>query len=268
LRAAHQVLERPVVFEDPIALQIIGAEIAGQIALDSDLYRTPWRVSLRAFLVARSRYAEEELARAFEHGTRQYVVLGAGMDTFAYRNPHGAQLRVFEVDHPRTQAGKRTRLQAQGIALPPWLVFVPVDFEKDSLAERLRAAGFDAAAPAFLSWLGVSMYLTRDAVMQTLRFVALGCARGSQIVFDYSVPDDALGESERAARARLGGRVAGIGEPFLSHFDPASLARELVALGFSATSDFGAQEANERYFTNRTDGFSVRGSTRIMTARV
>jgi methyltransferase (TIGR00027 family) len=267
-RAAHQLLERPLVFDDPIALRILGAEIVTQIALDRERYQAPAACALRAFLVARSRYAEDELERAFKQGTSQYVVLGAGLDTFAYRNPHPARLRVFEVDHPATQAWKRARLQEQRIGLPPSLAFVAVDFERDSLADRLRAAGFHDTAPAFISWLGVSMYLTRDAVMQTLHWVAASCARGSEIVFDYSVPDDALDEGERLSRARLGARVAGAGEPFISRFDPVALTRDLDAMGFGALSDFGAMEANARYFAGRTDGFSVRGSTRILTARV
>lgn len=268
LRAAHQLLDRPLVFEDPIALRILGAHVAKQIALDSDRFHTPTARALRAFLAMRSRYAEDELARAMSEGTAQYIVLGAGFDTFAYRNPHGDGLRVFEVDHPATQSWKRARLQDEEIEPPRSLSFVPVDFERDSLAERLRSAGLRGDAPVFVSWLGVSMYLTRDAVMQTLGFVAASCARGSEIVFDFSVPDEALGEPQRASRARLAERVAGLGEPFVSHFDPVQLAAEVAALGFSATSDFGAREANERYFAGRTDGFAVRGSTRIMTARV
>ena len=267
-RAAHQLLERPLVFDDPVALRILGAQRVKWLALNLDRYQTLRSRAMRAFLVTRSRYAEDELARVYQQGTRQYIVLGAGLDTFAYRNPHGKRLRVFEVDHPSTQAWKRARLRNQGIELPRSLSFVPVDFEKDSLANRLRRAGFRRNAPVFISWLGVTMYLTRDAVMQTLRFVAGSCARGSEIVFDFSLPDEALGEAARTLRAQRAERVARIGEPWISYFDPASLAKDLTAMGFSQASSFGSNEANERYFANRTDGFSVRGSGRIMTARV
>jgi methyltransferase (TIGR00027 family) len=177
-------------------------------------------------------------------------------------------LRVFEVDHPATQAWKRAHLQETGIGLPRSLTFVPVDFEKDSLAARLREAGFVQDAPVFISWLGVTMYLTRDSVMQTLRFVAGSCARGSEIVFDFSLPDEALGEAERALRTVRAKRVANIGEPWISQFDPDALAGELAAMGFSNASSFGAAEANERYFSGRTDTLRFRGSARIMTARV
>ena len=212
----------------------------------------------RAFLVARSRYAEDELERLYQEGVRQYIVLGAGLDTFAYRNAHGKHLRVFEVDHPSTQAWKRTQLREHGIGLAPSLRFVPVDFEKWLLADGLRKAGFRRSAPVFVSWLGVTMYLTRDAVMQTRNFFAKSCARGSEIVFDFSLPDEALGEAERVSRARRAQRVARVGEPWISRFDPPALVRELAAMGFSQAEYFGANEANKRYFGDRADGFSVR----------
>jgi len=267
-RAAHQILERPLVFDDPVALRILGAERVKQLALNLDRLQTPGERAMRAFLVMRSRYAEDQLARVHSGGTAQYLVLGAGLDTFAYRNPYGTRLRVFEIDDPSTQAWKRARLADQGIELPRTLTFVPVDFEKDSLDDHLRRAGFKRNAPVFISWLGVTMYLTQDAVMQTLQFVARSCARGSEIVFDFSLPDEALGEIERAARARRAKVVASLGEPWISYFDPAMLSKQLIALGFAQTNDLGAREANQRYFANRTDGFSVRGSARIMTARV
>jgi methyltransferase (TIGR00027 family) len=267
-RAAHQLLETPLVFEDPLALRILGAERVKSIALNLPRFRSAGSRAMRAFLVTRSRYAEDELARACRDGVRQYLVLGAGLDTFAYRHAYGPRLRVFEVDHPSTQAWKRAQLREQAIRIPRSLTFVPVDFEKDSLAARLREAGFRRDAPVFISWLGVTMYLTQDAVFQTLRFVARSCARGSAIVFDFSLPDELLGEAEREARARRAARVAAAGEPWISHFDPARLAGALAASGFSATSVIGAAEANELYFAGRTDGFRLRGSARIMLARV
>jgi methyltransferase (TIGR00027 family) len=267
-RAAHQILDRPLVFDDPVALRILGAQRVKQLALELDRFQTPSARAMRAFLVMRSRYVEDELAHVHKAGTTQYLVLGAGLDTFAYRSPYGRRLRVFEIDHPSTQEWKRARLAEQGIELPCSLTFVPVDFEKDSLADRLRCAGFMGNAPVFISWLGVTMYLTQDAVMQTLRFVAESCARGSEIVFDFSLPDEALGEVERGARARRAELVARVGEPWITHFDPASLSKQLTAMGFSQATVIGAREANQRYFADRSDGFSVRGSGCIMTARV
>src|SRR6185436_10266000 len=147
-RAALQLLETPPVFEDPLALRIFGAEGVAWLGRNLDRYRTNSSRFMRAFLVMRSRYAEDELARAVAGGVQQYVVLGAGLDTFAYRNPH-RNLRVFEVDHPSTQAWKRRRLQEQSIELPHSLTFAPVDFETQTLADGLRSAGFRADRPAF-----------------------------------------------------------------------------------------------------------------------
>jgi methyltransferase (TIGR00027 family) len=267
-RAAHQLLERPLIFDDPVALQMLGARRVKWLALNLERYRTPSRRAWRAFLVTRSRYAEDELARTYAQGVRQYIVLGAGLDTFAYRNPHGRRLRVYEVDHPTTQAWKRAQLREHGIALPRSLTFVSVDFEKQSLAGRLQRSGVRRNAPVFISWLGVTMYLTREAVIQTLRFVAQSCARGSEIVFDFGVPDAALGEWERKLRAQHAQRVAALGEPWISYFEPAALAAELTAMGYSQAHSLGSEDLNARYFAGRADGFRLYGSGRIMTARV
>ena len=267
-RAAHQLLERPLIFDDPMALHMLGARRVKWLALNLERYRAPGRRAWRAFLVTRSRYAEDELARAYREGTRQYIVLGAGLDTFAYRNPHGKRLRVFEVDHPSTQAWKRAQLREHGIGLPRSLTFVPVDFERQSLALRLREAGWRRDAPVFISWLGVAVYLTRDAVMQTLRFVAESCARGSEIVFDFGVPDAALDELERKRRAEQARGVAAVGEPWISYFDPQALAEDMRAMGYSDAMSSGTKELNARYFALRTDGFGLYGSGRIMSARV
>jgi methyltransferase (TIGR00027 family) len=200
-RAVHQLLEVPRIFDDPVALRIFGARGVARLAQALERYRTDASRAMRAFLVLRSRFAEDGLAAAFRRGTRQYVVLGAGLDTFAYRNPHRG-LRVFEVDHPTTQRWKRARLAEQAIELPRSLTFAPVDFERQSLGDGLRKARFDLQAPAFVSWLGVTIYLTRPAVMDTLGFVAKSCARGSEIVFDFGMPAD-RSAMRRGVRARL-----------------------------------------------------------------
>jgi methyltransferase (TIGR00027 family) len=175
----------------------------------------------------------------------------------------------MEVDHPETQSWKRKQLQHQGIDVPASVRFVAVDFEKESLAERLQSSGFDNAAPAIISWLGVTMYLGREAVMQTLRFAAQTCARGSRIVFDFSLPDDLLSEAERLRRDERARKVAEIGEPWISRFHPTSLTSDLLALGFSEAVPLGPRELNARYFSARADGLRVVGSSgRIMIARV
>jgi methyltransferase (TIGR00027 family) len=188
-RAAHQLLDQPRVLDDPLALRIIGAEAAAALRTNPKEHHAFAR-AFRAFMAARSRYAEDELARAVASGVRQYVVLGAGLDTFAYRNPHDG-LRVFEVDHPATQAWKRERLQAAGIAVPSSLTFVPIDFERQTLADGLERAGFDHRIAAFFSWLGVTPYLTREACMSTLSLIAKMPA-SSGVVFDFAIDPSLL----------------------------------------------------------------------------
>jgi methyltransferase (TIGR00027 family) len=266
LRAAHQILDKPLIFDDPIALRIIGTRT--ELALRSNPERFNTHRYLRAFIVFRSRYAEDELARAVMRGTCQYVILGAGLDTFPYRNPYPeSSLRVFEVDHPATQSWKRQRLGESGIATPDSLVFVPIDFERQTLADGLKKTGFRAEQPSFFSWLGVVVYLTKPAVMETFKFVA-SLPVGSEIVFDYSVPPSLLTEKQRSAREAGAKRVATIGEPWITYLDPPSFKSELQEMGFRHVEDLSPEEANERYFKNRADGLRLGGAGRLMKARV
>ncbi len=255
-RAAHQLLDHPRVLDDPLALRIIGAEAAEELRSNPKEHHAFSR-AFRAFMAARSRYAEDELACAVARSVRQYVVLGAGLDTFGYRNPH-AGLRVFEVDHPATQAWKRERLQEAGIAVPAALTFVPVDFERQTLAEGLRLAGFDLSASAFFSWLGVTPYLTHEACVSTLSFVAKMPAGGG-VVFDFAVDPALLNAGQRQALGALSERVARYGEPFQLFFDPRKLQEELKGMGFQRTECLQGKELNARYFKDRDDGLLVRG---------
>ncbi|MFH1952086.1 MAG: class I SAM-dependent methyltransferase [Pseudomonadota bacterium] len=264
-RAAHQFLDVPKVFDDPLALRIICENAKKGIWVD--LCQLQKKRSLRAFIALRSRYAEDELALAIQRGVRQYVILGAGLDTFGYRNPYPAsRLRVFEVDLPATQTWKRVRLREAEITIPDSLTFAPVDFEQQTLADGLNRAGFRADEPAFFSMLGVVVYLTKSAVMETFKFVA-SLPAGSEIVFDYGILSSMLSERQRSAREYLARRVADIGEPWITYFDPASLARDLRAMGFKQVDDLGPEAAKERYFKDRTDGLRISGSARLMKAR-
>jgi methyltransferase (TIGR00027 family) len=262
-RAAHQLHDSPIVFNDPVAVPILGA------AYEEALRRTPLRpdrpfsTALRAFLVARSRYAEDNLKRAVENGVQQYVLLGAGLDTFAYRSPY-PQLRVFEVDHPATQQWKRELLERNLIAIPESLSYTPVDFERQSLAEQLHDAGFDRTAPAFFAWLGVVPYLTPEAFRATLSFIADQPA-GSGLTLDYSQPREALPPLERLAHDSLASRVEKAGEPFRLFFTPPGMAAEFCR--FHGLEDLGAVEINARYFAGRTDQLAMRGNAgRLLTA--
>ena len=219
-------------------------------------------------MAARSRYAEDELALGVRRGVRQYVVLGAGLDTFAYRNPYPeGVLDVFEVDHPATQAWKRASLQEAGIMLPRNLTFAPVDFEAQTLAGALRVAGCDPGQRTFFAWLGVTPYLRAEAVMATLRFIAAAPV-GSSVVFDYLISPALLNAAERSAFDSLAHRVASAGEPWQAVFDPQTLKREVRAVGFRHAADMGPAEINARYFKDRMDGLRVGGLAHLMSAQV
>ena len=265
-RAAHQLLDDPRVFDDPLALKMIGEKAAAQLERELDRERSVWGGALRAHMAVRSRFAEDRLKLAYEAGVRQYVVLGAGLDTFAWRNPH-ADLQVFEVDHPSTQAWKRHRLQKSGVASPDSLIYAPVDFEAQTLQQGLAEAGFDPGLPAFFSWLGVVMYLTEDAAFRTLAYVA-NLPAGSEIVFDFPVTEGHMTPLLRRAVSRLAQRVAALGEPFRSAYDPGELVTRLRALGFSQAETLGTDALNRLYFAGRRDGLRLRGPGRLARATV
>ncbi len=267
-RAAHQIFDTPRVLDDPLAMRIIGAELAARTQAAALEHSAMPSRALRAFLVARSRYAEDELARAVSDGIRQYVVLGAGLDTFAYRNPHAeAGLRVFEVDHPATQAWKREQLRAAGIDIPAKTVFVPVDFERETITDGLQRVGFATHQKTFFSWLGVTPYLTDRAFSETVDFIA-SMPPGSGVVFDYAVPRQSLKFLERLVFDRISARVAAAGEPFQLFFDPKQLAQRLHQIGFTHLEDLGVAEINARYFAGRSDKLRVRGALgRMISAR-
>ncbi len=262
-RAAHQLLDNPKVFDDPLAIAIAGED--SEPPADTE---HPFSRALRAFLAVRSRYAEDWLAAAVERGVRQYVVLGAGLDTFAYRNPfQSAGLRVFEVDHPATQEWKRARLDEARIPIPQEMTFAAVDFERESLADGLLRAGFKQRQPAFFSWLGVTPYLSRPAFDATIQFIA-SMPSGSGVVFDFAVERSLLSPLQQQALDVMAARVARAGEPFQLFFDPAALARDLACLGFVNIEDLNADRINARYFAGRSDGLAVSGGGHLLGAEI
>ena len=263
-RAAHQIYDaRPLVLDDPIAVPILGDTYAEELRRTPTRPDRPFSVGLRALLVARSRYAEDNLAQAVSRGVMQYVLLGAGLDTFAHRNPYH-QLRVFEVDHPATQQWKRELLQSNNIPTPANLIYAAVDFERHSLDEQLRIAGFDTEAPAFFAWLGVVPYLTLAAFRSTVSFIG-SQGVGSGVVLDYGQPRSALPFFEKLAHDSIASRVQQAGEPFQLFFTPPEIAREFSS--FSTLEDLGATEINARYFADRSDSLKLLGSAaRLLSA--
>jgi methyltransferase (TIGR00027 family) len=266
-RAVHQLVDSPLVFADRLALSVIDPDAARQLQEDPGRHNaSAVSRALRAFVCVRSRVSEDSLAGAVAGGVEQCVVLGAGFDTFAYRNPYPS-LRVFEVDHPATQAVKRARLAAAGVALPPTLRYVPADLAQAPLGQVLIDAGFDTSRPAFVSWLGVVPYLTLADITATLRWLGALPSR-TAIVFDYGIPPESLPVALRGRYQQLRQRVAALGEPFLTFLDPAAVAALLTATGFTAITDLGPEDINGRYFANRVDGLRVSLAGRIVHATV
>ena len=262
-RAMHQKLDRPLVFDDPLALPLLAP--LGELA-------TPPRTApIRAWMAARSRFAEDALARARARGCTQYVLLGAGLDTFAYRQASGhtpaPPLPVFEVDHPDTQRWKRSLLREAGIGEPSGVTYVPVDLARSGLAEALSAAGYRAHEPACFAWLGVTPYLTEDAIHDTLRVVRSLNPRG-EIVFDYLVAGRELSWRSRLAQYMIERYVARLGEHVLSHLSPSRLAPRLRESGWSTVDDIDCPALNALYFADRADGLRISGGVaRIVHAR-
>lgn len=252
-RALHQALDGGVIFRDPFASTVLDDETLSrldEIAADASL--RPWRL----FIAARSRFSEDALAASVARNARQVVVLGAGLDTFSLRNPYTALgVRVFEVDYPATQDWKRERLQHAGLAVPASLTFAPIDFERQSLADGLNAAGFRADRPAFFQWLGVVPYLTRAAVSTTLDFIA-GMPE-SEVVFDYAEPLQNYPADRRARVIAVAAMAAERGEPWLSLFDPAELSELLRSKGFSMVEDLGLGEISDRLYGALKHGISI-----------
>jgi methyltransferase (TIGR00027 family) len=242
-RAAHQVLDHGSILHDPFAMKILHEDEKDALQFAN---AHPLASIGRLFTAARSRIAEDALSGAVDRGIRQIVILGAGLDTFALRSPLGArQIRIYEVDHPATQAWKRQRLAEAQLPIPQWLTFVPVDFERDDLGEKLVAAGFQQNSPAFFTWLGVVPYLTQDAIGRTLDYMA--SIQNSEAVFDYMEPPQALSEEMRELVAKRTEQLEKIDERWASRFEPDGIAAILRSHGFCDVEDINFQEIRSRF---------------------
>ena len=250
-RAAHQLADRPPVLEDPIAVRLVGGDFADKM----ERAMHPVGRDARAYMAVRSRYVEEQLAGFVARGGTQYVILGAGLDTFAYRNPF-LELQVLEADLAASQKMKRRMLARAGISVPSNLSFATLDLEHHTLAEDLARAGLDAQKPAFFGWMGVAPYLTPEAFRATLRTIA-ALPAGSGVGFDYAVAPETLNAAGRVAFERLAARVAAAGEPFQLFFTPETMAAELRGAGFTRFEQLDYEQLNERYFRDRADGLKL-----------
>jgi methyltransferase (TIGR00027 family) len=242
-RAAHQVLDHGSILYDPFAMRILREDEKDVLQFAN---AHPLASIGRLLTIARSRIAEDAVSGAVERGIRQIVILGAGLDTFALRNPHEAlEVRIYEVDHPATQAWKRERLDEAQLALPPWLVFVPVDFERDDVGEKLVAAGFQQESPAFFTWLGVVPYLTQEAIGSTLDYMA--SIPDSEVVFDYMEPPEAFSEEFAELVTERTKQLERMEERWASRFEPAGMAAFLRAHGFRDIEDISFPEIKSRF---------------------
>jgi methyltransferase (TIGR00027 family) len=262
-RAAHLVVdESPFIFADTCAAALLGERAEELVGYHRNHGSHPILTAARGQVVCRSRYAEDRIAVAVASGVHQYVVLGAGLDTFGYRSPLAASVRVFEVDHPATQAWKQSALSAAGLNVPPGVVFVPADLATvsgggDGLSNRklrpsLRAAGFDFGEPAVISLLGVLMYLDREAIIRTLRVLAQ-CAPGTELIADYMLTAELRDEAGDQYVELVGPASAERGEPWLSFFTPAAMNELLTAHGFGPATHARQREAVPADLWQRTD---------------
>jgi len=285
-RAHHCAHDDPVIFADTFAERLLTeeertaieeAQIERLRALDpvraascpdrATAVRCALRESPASHVLARARYTEDRLLVALARGVGQYVLIGAGLDTFAFRRPDlGGRVAVVEIDHPATQAFKRARLAAVGLEPPPGMYFAACDFERESVVEALARVAFDGDSPAFFAWLGVTMYLTREAIRATLRAVRRVAAPGSELVLDYI---DAAAFDRRTStsgvRATLE-RALRVGEAIITGFAPDAMAAELSGAGFRLVEDLGPEAQEARYFHGRTDGLHAREFDHVVSA--
>jgi methyltransferase (TIGR00027 family) len=280
-RAQHHRHDDPKILDDPYAHRLLGAdEMAAFTARciadgreagfrgepDAILARALRVLTPASSVLVRARYAEDRLAAAIARGVRQYVIVGAGLDSFAFRRRDLAdRLDVFEIDHPRSQADKRVRLAAAGLAEPPNLRFGAVDFERERVGDALRRLAFRAAEPAVFAWLGVTMYLTRAAIDGTWRALRAVAAGGSELVFDFLRARPAS-EPVPAGAQRVLDRARAAGEPMIGALDPATLEAELSAAGWSLVERLDGAELDRRYFADRSDGWRARPSANLVCA--
>jgi methyltransferase (TIGR00027 family) len=263
-RALHvEIDDPPHVLDDTIGLELANPDPGWRARGDMNPEGT---ALIRASIVGRARFIEDLVEEQLPGGLGQYVILGAGLDSFAQRRPElAARLQVFEVDQPGPQAWKRSRLDELGFGVPDWLHLVPVDFESgESWWDALGANGFDPNRAAVVSSMGVSMYLTREATTATMRQVAT-LAPGSMLAMTFLVPTDLVEDAERPAQLAVEAAARQSGTPFISHYAPSDIEAMALDAGFSSAQHVSP---TERYFADRIDGIRPSSVERLLVARV
>lgn len=267
-RAAHLIVdEQPYIFADNLA-SVLLADLADELTGYHRAHGTHVVLAgARTQVTCRSRYTERRLAGAVGRGITQYVLLGAGLDSFAYRSALAGRLRVFEVDHPATLEFKRRALAAAGIAVPAQVSFVPADLAADDLGGRLADAGFDPGAPALVAWLGVAMYLTRQAIARTAGVVGRW-APGTELIADYLLPDEMSDEAGREYATQVAASSAGRGEPWLSRLAPEEMSCLLREQGFGQVRQVSQRDAVAARYWRRGDSLRPAGLFMLADASV
>jgi methyltransferase (TIGR00027 family) len=267
-RAAHQLLDRPLIFEDPVAVGLVPEASQDAILAAAGEHRASVSTLIRALFAVRSRFAEDRLAQAASRGVRQYVIVGAGLDTFAWRQPAFARaMQVYYVDHPSSLAWTMEQFGRRGLSTPPNLSFVPVDLEAQDLAAQLDEHGLARDVATFCSVLGVTQYLSHGAVLALFRFAA-SLPEQSEIVFSFTPPDDELEGDELTAAIDSAARTASTGEPWMTRLRPSEAFGLLAHLGFGEVFHLTPKRAQQRYFAGRDDGLRASTFEQLMAATV
>lgn len=263
IRGAHQILDRhPLLFSDPLAMRLLGPDAADAVHGMIERHQTPYGRGLRSHVCLRARVAEDKLAAAVKAGARWYIQLGAGFDTFAYRQPAWAHgLRIVEVDHPATQAAKRRMLEAADITPPDNLTFAAADFNRQTLGEILNRLGIAPTERVYFSWLGVTMYLSEEAIGQSLVAMAQASMRAS-VTLTFRQPPDPSHPGEQ----KIDDMVAALGEPLISHFTCEAIAAKLKECGFNTIEFFDPETVAALYYTPPRDGLPAPRRTTIVFA--
>jgi methyltransferase (TIGR00027 family) len=287
-RAYHAMYDDPKIFDDFLAPQLFteqehvffrhnvalglsfyDPELAAQCKDEASALAAVMRLQTAPITLSRSRYTEEKLDQAVAEGAQQYVILGAGLDTFAFRKPEMLnKLQVFEVDHPITQADKRRRIAERGWVEPVALHWIPIDFAKQGFAAALKDSPYDPHKKSFFSWQGVTYYLTREQVFATWRAIADVASAGSSIVFDYMDADAFDPQRASPLVQRVQAMVKTAGEPMKTGFDPSTLVTSLATVGLSLIEALGPSDIQARYFSERTDGYHALEHWRFAWAKI
>jgi len=269
-RAYHLMHDRPTILEDSAAIWLLGPPLSVVLRV-APLRWLFWKrllakvLPVSVFVVVRSRYAEDCLERSISEGYRQYLILGAGLDSWALRHETPG-VSVFELDHPATQQWKEARIRARLGTVPSHLTLIPIDFEREAIADALCSQQYDRDSRAFVSWLGTIYYLTRGAIEATLASLAMACAPGSRVVFDYFQPKSTMSPADLQLFEELDRGGTRRGEPMQTLLDSEEVAEMLHSTGFCIVEDLSASEVRRRYLRHRSDGLDIPGFARLCCA--